>query len=57
MEFRADAFNFLNHANFGNPSSVYGAEYVTGTADAVNNDSHFGMGAQREFQLNLKLIF
>ena len=57
MEFRMDAFNFLNHANFGNPSSVYGAEFVTGTADAVNNDSHFGMGAQREFQLNLKLIF
>jgi hypothetical protein len=57
LEFRADAFNFLNHTNFGNPSSVNGAEYVTGTADAVNNDSHFGMGAQREFQLNLKLIF
>jgi hypothetical protein len=57
LEFRADAFNFLNHPIFGNPGPVFGAEFITGTADNVNNDSHFGAGAQRQFQLNLKLVF
>src|ERR1035437_152247 len=57
LQFRADGFNFLNHTNFGNPGSSFGAETVTGTADSVNNDSHFGEGAQRQFQLNLKLVF
>ena len=57
LQFRADGFNFLNHPNFGNPQSVFGAEFVSGTADGVNNDSHFGAGAARQFQLNLKLIF
>jgi len=57
LQFRADGFNFLNHPNFGNPQSVFGAEFVGGTADGVNNDSHFGAGAARQFQLNLKLVF
>ena len=57
LQFRADGFNFLNHANFGDPASSLGAETVSGTADAVNNDSHFGGGAQRQFQFNLKLVF
>ena len=57
LQFRADGFNILNHANFGNPASVFGAEFISGTADVVNNDSHFGAGAQRQFQLNMKLIF
>jgi hypothetical protein len=57
LEFRADAFNLLNHPIFGNPGPVFGAETITGTADNVNNDSHFGAGAQRQFQLNLKLSF
>jgi hypothetical protein len=57
LEFRADAFNFLNHPIFGNPGPVLKNEFITGTADNVNNDSHFGAGAQRQFQLNLKLLF
>ncbi len=57
LQFRADGFNFLNHTNFGNPESSLGAEFVAGTADGVNNDSHFGAGAQRQFQLNMKLVF
>ncbi|HXZ33915.1 MAG TPA: carboxypeptidase regulatory-like domain-containing protein [Terriglobales bacterium] len=57
LQFRADGFNFLNHTNFGNPESSLGAEFVTGTADSVNNDSHFGEGSQRQFQLNMKLVF
>lgn len=57
LQFRADGFNFLNHPNFGNPQSVFTQEFVSGTADGVNNDSHFGGGAARQFQLNLKLVF
>ena len=57
LQFRADGFNILNHPNFGNPASVYKSEFVGGTADVVNNDSHFGEGAQRQFQLNMKLVF
>jgi Carboxypeptidase regulatory-like domain/TonB dependent receptor len=57
IEFRADAFNFLNHPIFGNPNPVFGAETITGTADNVDNDSHFGAGAQRQIQLNLKFLF
>jgi hypothetical protein len=57
LQFRADSFNFLNHTNFGNPFLVFMGETVSGTADNVNNDSHFGAGAQRQFQLNLKLFF
>ncbi len=57
LQFRADAFNLVNHTNFGNPFLVFGAETVSGTADNVNNDSHFGAGAQRQFQLNLKMTW
>jgi Carboxypeptidase regulatory-like domain/TonB dependent receptor len=57
LQFRADGFNILNHTNFGNPFLAFHDEFVTGTADNVNNDSHFGAGAQRQFQLNLKLFF
>ena len=57
LQFRADGFNFLNHPIFGDPGSTFGAETVAGTADGVNNDSHFGPGAARQFQLNLKLVF
>jgi hypothetical protein len=57
LQFRADAFNFLNHANFGDPLFIFRSEVITGTADNTNNDSHFGAGAQRQFQLNLKLLF
>ncbi len=57
LQFRGDAYNLFNHPNFGNPFLVLGDEFVSGTADNVNNDSHFGAGAQRQFQLNLKLLF
>jgi hypothetical protein len=57
LQFRADAFNVLNHTNFGNPFLTFGAETVSGTADNVSNDSHFGGAAQRQFQLNLKMIW
>ena len=67
-QFRIEAFNILNHLNFGNPQfngaggntpftnpSVFGASQST--PDVSNNNPSLGSGGPREFQLGLKLTF
>jgi len=58
MQFRAEAFNILNHANYGYPNSIiYGgnsSSYSTvDTAGATTFTSNFS----RQLQLALKLMF
>jgi hypothetical protein len=55
MQFRAEAFNITNRANFGNPSSnlfTAGGGRV-GTAGRINSTN----GPNRQMQLSLKLLF
>jgi hypothetical protein len=59
LQFRAEAFNVLNHPNFGLPnvtvnSSGFGT--ITSTPDVANGNP-LGDGGPRQFQLALKLLF
>jgi hypothetical protein len=55
LEFRAEFFNLLNHANFGLPNlSVFSSSGLrAGNAGVINNTSIYN----REIQLGLKLKF
>jgi hypothetical protein len=53
IEFRAEAFNALNHANFGIPASSVGSP----TAPAANFGSIASAGSARIIQLALKFKF
>ena len=48
LEFRAEAFNIFNHANFGLPNSVLG----TANFGAIGS-----AGSPRDIQLSMKLLF
>ncbi|HEY1948772.1 MAG TPA: carboxypeptidase-like regulatory domain-containing protein [Bryobacteraceae bacterium] len=56
LQLRVDAFNFLNHPNWGNPGNTFGATFgkITSTFAGSNGQSNGGM---REIQLSLKLLF
>ena len=48
VQFRWEAFNAFNHANYGNPNTTIGQ----GTTGQI-----FSAGAARQMQLGLKLVF
>jgi hypothetical protein len=62
LQFRADAFNLLNHPNLGQPVSQFtvGTGTVTaGTFGQITN-TRFPLGdsgSSRQLQLSLKLLF
>lgn len=63
LQFRVDAFNFLNHPNFANPAGYigFGPTYLE-SAQMLNNglgglNPLFQEGGPRSLQLSLKLSF
>jgi len=55
LEFRADAFDGFNHANFGNPNLTIGsASFGSITSTRFPNGD---FGSARQLQLALKLEF
>jgi len=58
LEFRAEAFNVLNHYNRGNPNSALTINYLTG----ANTNANFGsitaaVGQARHMALAMKFRF
>jgi len=58
LDFRTDAFNAFNRAQFGDPSGDFTSLPTFGTiTTTVNNGSATGSGTPREFQFSMRLHF
>jgi hypothetical protein len=65
VEFRADAFNILNHPNFTNPSAAFGGTTGSGITpgttsvitSTVNSTVPTATGGPRQLQLGLRYAF
>jgi len=57
MEFRADAFNVFNRAQFGSPSANLSSPLSFGVITTPVNQGATGSGTPRQFQLALRLSF
>jgi hypothetical protein len=54
VQFRAEAFNILNHPSFGNPSTtVFSGTAISATAGKITTNS----SSPRQLQLGLKVVF
>src|SRR5262249_36741812 len=54
LQFRAESFNLLNHANFGIPNiTPFSGTGISPTAGVITNT----IGTSRQIQFGLKLIF
>ena len=57
IEFRAEAFNLLNHPQFGLPNTNFSALGSFGKITQPLNPGATGTGTPRQFQLMLRLLF
>lgn len=57
LQFRAECFNLLNRAQFGNPLADISAPASFGRITSLVNTGPTGSGTPRQFQLSLRLLF
>ena len=57
LDFRAEAFNVFNRAQFGDPNSDFSSPSFGQITTTVNSGSATGSGTPREFQFSLRLHF
>jgi hypothetical protein len=57
LQFRGEIFNILNRANFANPPARLPLTGGTGVFGVANDLADNGLGASRQFRLNLTLRF
>jgi hypothetical protein len=57
LDFRAEAFNAFNRAQFGDPSGDFSSPSFGRITTTVNNGAATGSGTAREFQFSLRLRF
>ncbi len=57
LDFRAEAFNVFNRAQFGDPSGDLKSPTFGQITTTVNNGSATGSGTPREFQFSMRLHF
>ncbi len=57
LDFRAEAFNVFNRAQFGDPNGDLNSSSFGQITTTVNNGSATGSGTPREFQFSMRLHF
>ncbi len=57
LDFRTEAFNVFNRAQFGDPNGDFSSPSFGQITTTVNNGSATGSGTPREFQFSLRLHF
>ena len=57
FEFRAEAFNIFNRAQYGNPNVNFSNLGTFGTITSVVNSNPTGAGGPRQIQLALRFKF
>jgi len=57
VEFRAEAFNLLNHRNFGVPDPITDDAFFGSFVGTYNNPGFSNAGSSRTYRLGMRLLF